>query len=145
MSTSDFASTFLLFLLAMATGCGGDNLGRVSVEGSVSVDGAPLADGSLSLIPAAGTTGPSAGATIENGAYFIDADKGPVPGTYRVEIKAMRKTGRKIVDEHQPPPNNLLDEMEQFIPPQYNANSTLSVEVKAGKNRDVDFALNTKD
>jgi hypothetical protein len=133
-----------VILAAAAAGCGGDGLNRASVEGTVKVDGVLLEQGSLALIPMAGTTGPSAGATIENGSYSIPADKGPVPGTYRVEIKALRKTGRQIVDEHQPPPNNRIDEMEQFIPPQYNADSKLSAEVKAGKNRDVNFDLLTE-
>lgn len=136
-----------LWLLAAAAvcGCGGDSLDRVSVGGTVTADGVPLQQGSISLTPAAGTSGPSAGATIEGGKFFIPADRGPVPGNYRVEIKAIRKTGRQIVNEHQPPPNNLIDEMEQFIPRRYNTDSTLSAQLQAGKNRDVDFQLVTKE
>ncbi len=136
--------TFAALITVAALGCGGDGLGRASVSGTVTVDGVPLAEGGLALIPATGTTGPSAGATIQDGEYFIPFDKGPVPGRYRVEIKAMRKTGRQIVDEHQPPPNNLLDEVEQYIPATYNAESTLSIEVAPGKNRGVSFQLNTE-
>ena len=138
-------NSVLLLLFGAATGCGGDGLNRASVEGMVTVDGTPIPEGNMAMIPMAGTTGPSAGATITDGKYFISSDKGPVPGTYRVEIKAIRKTGRQIVDSHKPPPDNLVDETEQYIPPEYNVESTLSVQLQAGKNQNVDFQLTTKE
>lgn len=135
----------VLAALCLSAGCGGDGMNRVPVSGQATANGTPIAAGNLTLIPLEGTSGPSAGAAIENGRYDIPDDKGPVPGRYRVEIKATRKTGRQIIDEHRFPPDNKIDEMEQYIPPQFNLQSTLTVDIADGKNRDVNFDLQWED
>lgn len=131
-------------LLVLAIGCGGSD-GRLEVSGSVKVDGQPLESGSISFIPAAGTRGPSAGAEIKQGRYSIAAEGGPVPGKYRVEIKGMRKTGRRIKDGFPHPPDDMVDEIEQFLPPKYStAQSELTAELTPGRNEAADFDLRLK-
>ena len=127
--------------LALQAGCGGDGLDRVSVGGTVQFSGKAVEQGTLSLVPIETTEGPSAGAVIERGTYFIPAARGPVAGNYRVEIKAMRKTGRQIEDPKRAPPDNLIDEIEQYVPARYNVQSKLTVVLQSGRNENVDFDL----
>ena len=93
-------------------GCDGDGLQRATVRGTVTVDGQPLQSGSIALLPQPGTKGPSVGGAIESGSYVLAGDSGPVRGSYRVEIRATRKTGRQVRNTMRPPPDNLVDEIE---------------------------------
>ena len=135
-----------LVILAIA-GCGGGGEGRVSLSGKVTVNGRPLEaqSASISLVPLEGTEGPSAGTEIVDGAYSISADEGPFPGKHSVRIVAMRKTGEKFRDEFAKTPDKMIDAVAQFLPAQYNRQSTLTVELKPGANPDVDFKLQLKE
>ena len=74
---------------------------------------------------------PMAAASIENGAFRISAEKGPVAGRYRVEITADRKTGRQIqADEGS---SDLVDQYEQYLPARFNDASELTTEIKKGE------------
>ena len=46
--------------------------------------------------PTGDTKGPTTGGNIEDGQYSIAVPKGPIVGRTRVEIRATRKTGRKV-------------------------------------------------
>ena len=127
-------------LLLVAGGCSGQ---RGGVAGKVTLDGAALETGSISFLPIEGTESPTAGAVITNGAYEIPRDKGPMPGIFRVEIRAQRKTGNKIPAGSPAPPGTLVDETVEAIPARYNKESTLRAEVKAGANP-LNFELSTK-
>lgn len=133
------APFFLAVLLGLAAGCGRDT-GQVRIRGDVSFDGQPLARGTIVFTPVEGTPGPSTGARIERGRYDVPADKGPiVGGHYKVEITAVRTTGRtspNAFDQGSSP----LEVFEQFVPDTYNTRSTLRVIVKTGVNT-ADFAL----
>ena len=52
------AATFAFSLLAVS-GCGGSGPPRAEVGGQVTLDGRPMEEGNLSLIPAEGTKGPT--------------------------------------------------------------------------------------
>lgn len=74
-------------LLLGLCGCGGEpTVKRVAVTGTVHLDGAPLADGSIEFFPIAPTQGPRAAGQIKDGKFSLDKTTGPVPGTHRVEI-----------------------------------------------------------
>lgn len=134
----------VLFLAGCGAGSGPE---RAEVRGKVTFKGQPVEDGTIAFIPTGETTGPSAGGKIENGEYVIPAESGPVVGTHRVEIRAMRKTGKQtaggIPGESSGPSGDPtpVAQMEQFIPPEYNAKSKLTTEVKPGLNENVDFEL----
>ena len=128
------------FLVVFALGCGGQS-DRAGVSGSVTVDGQPVEEGSITFVPDAQTGGPTAGDTIEQGNYAVSAESGLAPGKYRVQIKATRKTGRRVKDGFPHPPDDLVDEVEQFLPPRYNTQTELVAELKAGRNEGVDFEL----
>lgn len=107
---------------------------RASVQGIVTFDGAPLENGVLVLLPADGTKGPTAGSAVSKGAFSIAAASGPVVGRYRVEIKALRKTGRQVKAVIPVGGRKEKEESEQFIPAKYNTASELEVEIKPGRN-----------
>ena len=74
---------------AALPGCGGGNEPeRVLAFGTVTVDGARLPAGAVTLVPVDGTPGPRVVGTIADGEFDVPPAVGPVPGTYRVEIVA---------------------------------------------------------
>ncbi len=129
-------------LLALP-GCGGSSgPQRANAAGKVTFDGQPVEQGAISFAPMGNTTGPSSGGEIIDGHYSIARAVGPVVGTHRVEIQAMRRTGRQIESGPPAPPGTMVDEVEQFIPAKYNSQSELTAEISAGKNT-VHFELAT--
>ena len=108
--------------LAVAVGCGRPTDGRLQITGEVTFDGQPIANGHVMLSPLG--SGPSAGGSIQDGKFTVGRDKGPKEGKYRVEVEAMRETGRMVpIDPAMP--NETVAETVQYIPPQYNQRSQL--------------------
>ena len=124
-------------LIAAVSGCG-EVEGRFAVGGSVSYDGKPIPEGTISFVPPDVQTRQAAGTEISNGAYAIAKAEGLEPGDYRVVIYAERPSGRKIeADEGS---SEMIDEPEQYIPPMYNALTKLTVEISADRS-DLNFDL----
>jgi len=86
-----------LFAPALLPGCGGSDVDRVGVSGTVTLDGRPLESGAILLRPKGAD--PSAGTQIEGGRFTIARRDGPSPGDYRVDIRSFRDTGRMIPDD----------------------------------------------
>lgn len=108
----------------VALGCG-EKMG--DVEGKVSLDGTPVADGVISFQPEAETPGPSVGARIVDGAYDLHD---VLPGVYRVEVRAW-VTNEKIVNGPFGPTKERLN----VIPKRFWGETTqLRAEVKRGPN-----------
>lgn len=128
-------ATFVLLLV----GCG-RNGDRLAIQGNVTLDGQPLPQGQIVFLPQTGTQGPSAGSSIEDGAYSVPASKGTFPGIFRVEITAERKTGRKIHG----PLGETVDQVMNYIPARYNQMSELSVDVQTDGDNEFSFALESK-
>ena len=124
-----------LLLLLVSIGCGGSN--RAAVTGQVTLNGRAVEDGTISFIPAAGTTGSPAWGEIKAGNYSIPAKNGPAIGTNRVEIRWTLKTGRMLPAV---PPSPAREEVVEAIPTRYNSKSELKAELNPGKNT-VDFQL----
>lgn len=131
----------LLILVAITAlaGCGGS--GRQAIEGTVTLDGQPLAEGYLRLRPEPGTASPAAGAPVKDGAYAIAPEGGTFAGKFRVEITAMRPSGRKLTH---PETGQPYDEKIQVLPPRYNKASELRVDVVEGEANRFDFELVSK-
>lgn len=117
--------------LLLLVGCsGGDSrLSRVEVSGLVYVNDKPLKQGQITFKPMDGTPGPSVGGEIVDGTFKIPEESGPCQGTHRVEIRAVRSTGRKVSGGMDSSATESVDEVEQFIPREYNANSKLQADV----------------
>lgn len=108
---------------------------RAAIEGEVTLaSGKPLPTGVIRFIPIAGTTGPIAFAEISEGKYHLEAENGPVIGSNRIEITAMRKSGEKIPIPDGPP-GFFQDGEEQYLPARFNINSAITVEIIPGQNR----------
>lgn len=115
----------VLACVAIIGGCGGvgDQPDIGTVAGTVTLDGKPLAD--AEIIFQHENKRFSHAATDANGQYeltYIRDIKGAAVGKHRVVIKARDARRRQIV------------------PLKYNANTTLTAEVKPGQNT-FDFAL----
>jgi hypothetical protein len=131
--------TILCAGVLLLSGCGGERIERCPVRGSVRLDGQPLAEGTILFSPRA--QGPSAGGEIRDGVFTLSEQEGPSPGPYLVEINAYRPTGKT---ERDAATGETITLAESIIPPRYNRNSTLTVEVKAGEENRFEFELQSK-
>ena len=102
------------------------------VEGTVTLDGKPLAGATVMFRPkaadedTAARMAASVGITDENGVYHLIYSRdaaGAAVGVHRVEIRHTNELGREIVDET------------------YNMRSTLAAEVAEGKKNVFDFQV----
>ena len=122
-----------LFLGALLlTGCGGGpTLGEV--EGTVTLDGAPLPHAKVEFQPAAGA--PSVGETDAAGKYklmYSPDNDGALPGTHTVRITTYRANPEPGSTEVTP----------ERVPTIYNSETTLTKTVEKG-DQTIDFTLTT--
>ncbi len=112
----------------LSAGCGPSGPERAIVTGAVTYQGQPIANGVIRFVPTGQTKGPAAGASIENGTYEANLKGGVVVGVNRVEITA--------VQPRSDPAGRDIAAMEgagvQYIPEQYNLQSTLNVTIESG-------------
>ena len=125
-----------------APGCSRTRSNRGAVSGGVVLDGSPVADGMILFRPCRGNDGPTAGASISQGRYAVPGAKGPWVGWNRVEIRATRKSGKKV-----PKPfgkaNEMIDDDEEAVAAKYNDASELEVDIKPGTNT-FDFQVESR-
>lgn len=126
--------------LLLSSGCG-DTGNRQAIEGTVTIDGQPLDEGQITFLPQEGTEGPTAGAPVHNGKFVVAQEQGVFAGHFRVEITAVRPTGKTIAD---PETDQVIDDVEQYLPDRYNRESELTAEVKPGEINQLEFALETR-
>ena len=130
-----WTSLFLMLLLSTANGCGETGPDRAEVQGKVTFDGTLVESGTIGFVPIEGAVGPVTGGAISGGAYHLAESEGPVIGPHRVEIRATRKTGQQVkAGEGADDPDAMVDEIEMFIPANYNSQSTLTADVQPGAN-----------
>lgn len=120
------AAALLLAASMTAAGCGGAGPQRRAVSGEVTLDGKPLAAGTVTFAPREGVT--AATAEVFDGSFRIGPSEGPAPGSYQVEIASVRPTGRRI--KHPDLPSETIEEVHNVIPPQYNVETSLSADVQ---------------
>lgn len=137
---------FLIGAVLLAVGCGESRPPTYPTSGQVSFNGVPVEDGTVTFLPIEGTPGSNVAAAIAQGAYATTAEAGLAVGSYRVEIDGFRKTGRTVRDLASPdrrlaePP--LIEERVMYLPPKFNTQSELSVEVsEAADVAKLDFDL----
>jgi hypothetical protein len=125
-------------ILASA-GCSKNAADRVVVEGSVSFNGEPVANGQISFYPTEANPGPVSGGPIKDGKYVAQARGGVPLGNHRVEItgfRPMKSTGGPV-GEGLP--------AEQYLPSQFNQRSELTALVEATPNpKTLDFDLQSR-
>lgn len=115
-------------------GCGGGGPDLAPVEGTVTLDGAPLPNARVVFQPQ-GPGSPSSGITDEEGHYellYAPGRKGAMIGRHTVRITTYAQ-GR--ADENGEPTFT-----PEHVPPRYNSQTELSAEVQPGSNT-FDFPL----
>jgi hypothetical protein len=127
-------------------GCGGgDGLPREHISGTVTLDGTPLASGSIQFTPVGqgDVKNPalSAGAPIASGAYDIPKQVGLTPNQYTVSISSAAGSSAAPANE---PPGPAQAPAKEAVPEKYNRSSTLTAEVKAGADNTFNFDLTSK-
>src|SRR3954471_8085150 len=74
-----FVRAASVLVLAISAGlCGCQRKDRLKVEGAETLDGQPIEKGQICFMPMDGTRGPTAGASILDGRYVINSEKGPM-------------------------------------------------------------------
>ena len=86
-------TSILLGVVCVATGCGP----RVRIEGTVTLDGAPVDGGTISFFQGTGAGSDKGNAGIVNGKYQVTGDraKNLTPGSYTVQIHWIQKLAAK--------------------------------------------------
>lgn len=133
---------FCVAALSIPSGCRRTDASRGVVSGKVTLDGQPLATGSIAFVPTDGTIGVATGGEIREGAYRLAGNAAPVLGWNRVEIRGVRKNGR-TVQKPFAAEGEMIEESAEAIAPRYNTSSTLKTEIKPGNNK-ADFAVMSK-
>ncbi len=124
---------FTLFaLLAVPfAGCGPTGPETYDVSGTVALDGEPVESGNIVFRDVAGKD-KSYGGKVTNGQFSFESS----PGEKKVEITAMREVPGEVDTSN---PGEEAPVLEQYIPEQYNAESTLTVEVTGAEKFDFDL------
>ncbi len=128
-----FRAATIMLTCVVCVGCGSSNHPDTpSVSGTVTLDGAPVANAVLTFVPLEEAR-ESYGRTDADGKYelyYTDDDKGAVPGKHSVRI-----TTAGGGDE-----DSGVEGSTEKLPAKYNTRTELTAEVEAGKNS-IDFPL----
>lgn len=135
-STSVIAWMFLA-MAVVSSGCGENGIKLMPVSGIVTLDGSPLAHANINFRDAEGTGRRGAAArTNKNGYYslrYSELRDGIEPGKYKVSITMLS-----------PELPAGLSGSKEKVPPQYNKDTTLVVEVAPSGTSESNFDLVTK-
>ena len=128
-----------LMLLVTVAGCGPAGPPLAVVEGTVTLDGEPVADAMVEFIPltAEGSPSYSINKTDQNGRFEMgyNAERaGVLPGKYKVSIS----TFDQIMNE-----NGSMTDIPERIPEKYNLDTELEHDITEGKH-DIPFELTSK-
>lgn len=131
---------FVCCVMMLADGCGspaGDAPVTYEVNGTVTLDGEPVSEGAMVFLDAEGV-GKSYGTRIEDGSFSTVM----TPGKKKVEITATRESKTKM--EPGPSGGPPVPALEQYIPGQYNTQTTLEAEISADDSNELKFDLKSK-
>jgi hypothetical protein len=128
--------------VALLCGCGDDGLALAPVEGTVLIDGAPVADAGVIFAPVDNKQGPPAVGTTDDQGNFtlVTANKpGALVGDHRVAIS---KTQAIIIPQKRGLP---IYKAKELLPPKFGSVETsgLTASVKDDDN-EVKFELSSK-
>ncbi|MBN2292014.1 MAG: hypothetical protein JXM70_06280 [Pirellulales bacterium] len=130
-------ATRLVCILIMATlvvGCSqGPPMGEVT--GNVVINGTPAKTGSISFFPVDGKS-TTTGASITDGKYSAMVPLGKV----KIELRVSKVVGQKKL--YPTPDSPVQPIMQEVLPPKYNNQTNLEMEVQKGTNqKDFDIKL----
>jgi hypothetical protein len=149
--------SFLALISVSVAGCNsasGTNWDVVPVSGTVTLDGQPLADAQVSLIPETRQDGyPGAAAKTDSAGKFTlisGNQQGAMPGKYKVIVsKLTMKDGSPLVDQGEGMDVDQLIAQgltREAVPPQYSdpSQTTLAMDVVSGKAEGYDIQMTSK-
>jgi hypothetical protein len=132
----------LLILGLMAVvGCG-PKTDRLSIRGSVQLDGAPLQSGSISFASMPGEKLQSTGAMVQDGTYYIPAEKGLLPGVYGLQLTSPDAEAKPILLRDAASGRSFPVAPDR-IPAEYNVESTKTIEVTRDGDNVFDFNISS--
>ncbi|MSU77111.1 MAG: hypothetical protein EXS16_03335 [Gemmataceae bacterium] len=119
----------LLSLLPLA--CAGNTDGRRALSGTVVLNGEPLDHGAIKFQATDPSQKYETGAMIELGKFNIPAEFGLTPGVYKVTITSQEIDKNVAPPVAKGPGGTPPPAMHERIPPDYNSQSSRTIEVKA--------------
>jgi hypothetical protein len=125
---------WLLIVSFLAAGCSSNPDERQALSGTIRLRGEVLDQGAVKFLPTTPEQKYGTGAMIQNGKFDISPEFGLTPGVYKVMIMSQEPD-----DKNAPPPAAKEPGatpppiMRERIPPEYNSHSTLTIEVKNGR------------
>jgi hypothetical protein len=122
-------------LLAFCLGCGRSAGDFCPLAGTVKYQGQPLDNATITFMT---ENGPAGGALIKRGQFNIPAEHGLKPGKYRAVISSL--SPGKLVTPEEYAKGVPLSTAKELLPAEYNAKSTLTVDVALNKTH-YDFDL----
>ncbi len=137
MKRTSYVMLGSLLLAVACVGCGGDDIEIASVEGTVTMDGQPLANASVVFVPESGR--PAGASTDENGKYVLSFGgerQGAMLGKNRVRIST-------LADPSEDDDGNIIPGAPETVPMKYNTDTELEFVVEQKKNI-ADFALDSE-
>ena len=121
--------TVVLYLIGTMAGCGPAAGGRQEISGTIKLGGKALDNGTIDFTPLAEDGRTREGATIIDGKYRIERVHGLAPGKYRVVITAGDGRTPAATPDAAPGPTGANIVSKDRVPPEFNANSKVEVEV----------------
>ena len=131
MNRSIFVGIFAsLLCVACFVGCKPDD-GLNPVEGTVTLDGQPLASGHIDMGPMAGQSGTPTGGDIVNGAFKMRASEGEMVVSIRSQQVVELTPEEQTADEKA---HGITSRQKELLPQKYNDRSELKTTIVKGKN-----------
>lgn len=106
-------------IFSMTAGCGGPTDGRISVSGTVTIDGKPLSDGSVTFYSNNASSGVG---IIEGGKFTVSqsaTSEGMQPGNYQVAIQSWEVEPGSVNEA-----GDIVEDGKSRIPEKYNSTAT---------------------
>lgn len=127
-------SSLLVLALVPVSGCGSRSDGRITIQGTVTLDDKPLSEGQVVFVPVDPVLG-AAGGTIVSGSFAVTTYRGP----HRVEVYSVKEQLRAGNEKDEQPFMDLVN----VIPARYGEKTTLTCDVKTPDDRPV-FKLTSR-
>jgi len=142
LSNRSLLIAFAIILTACGCGPGRDPHGRQAISGSVTFQGKPLDPGTIQFIPADPAKESGGGSLIREGRYQIPREQGLAPGTYRVVITSPEPNNTDLPISPPGAPGIKMPPLAlERIPPKFNRDSKVTVDVTEGGANSFDFNL----
>ena len=141
MSHFKFVAIFSVLLsVACFVGCKPSD-GLNDVEGTVTLNGQPLASGHIDMGPMAGQSGTPVGGDIVDGKFKLRASEGEMVVSIRSQQTVQLSPEEQTADEKA---HGVTERTKELLPQKYNDRSELKTTIVKGKNT-VTFDLTTDD